>query len=124
MKFCHVTLSVKNMDDSLRFYQEIVRLPLRVRFPVGSGTEIAFLGSGETEIELICSDAYTPQDRAIIGVGISLGFVTESLDATIAFVREKGYETDGIIQSPNPSVSFFFAKDPDGYTIQFVKNNS
>lgn len=42
MKFCWTTINVLNMADSLKFYQEIVGLTLRRRFPAGPGTEIAF----------------------------------------------------------------------------------
>ena len=118
MKFRHVTLSVKDLEASLRFYQEVVGLELLRRFT--SSSEIAFVGSGDTEVELI---ARADRDIAEPGKGITLGFETESLDDTIALLREKGYETSGEITSPNPSVSFFFAKDPDGYNVQFLKNN-
>ena len=118
MKFCHVTLSVKDIEVSLRFYRDITGLEVKRRFAAGPDSEIAFLGGGDTEVELISGSA---RNGAEPGKGISLGFVTGSLDDTIALLREKGYETDGVILSPNPHVSFFFARDPDGYSIQFVK---
>lgn len=42
------------MEESLEFYTEIVGLNLNKRFKAGPGTEIAFLGDGETKVELIC----------------------------------------------------------------------
>ena len=121
MKFCHVTLSVKNIEASLRFYQDIIGLNITRRFFAGPNTEIVFLGSGDTEVELISGDTRNITEP---GNGISLGFVSESLEDTIKLLREKGYETDGKIISPNPHVSFFFVRDPDGYNIQFVKTIS
>ena len=118
MKFCHVTLSVKDMEASLKFYQEMVGLKLNRRWSSGPGSDLAFLGNGETEVELICRDSY---EGSGLGKGVSLGFETTSLEDKIAQLRENGYETNGVISSPNPEVSFFFAKDPDGYNIQFVK---
>jgi len=118
MKFCHVTLSVKDMEASLRFYQDITGLEVKRRFTAGPDTEITFLGSGNTELELIRDGAHNGVDP---GKGISLGFAAGSLEDTIALLREKGYETDGAIISPNPHVSFFIARDPDGYIVQFVK---
>ena len=56
MKFCWITLMVKNMDNSVKFYNEIVGLKLNRRFSVKPGFEISFMGDGETEIELICDD--------------------------------------------------------------------
>lgn len=52
MKITWVTLSVKDMEESLRFYQEIVGLNIVNRFPAGPGVEIVFLGDGETKVEL------------------------------------------------------------------------
>ena len=122
MKFCHITLSVKDIEASLRFYKDITGLEVKRRFAAGPDTEIAFLGSGDTEIELISGGA--AHDGAEQGQGVSLGFVAGSLEDTIALLREKGYETDGTILSPNPHVSFFFARDPDGYSVQFVAGHS
>lgn len=117
MKFNHVTLSVANLEASLRFYQEIVGLDIRRRFPAGPGREIVFLGNGDTQVELVGGANH---DGAELGKGLSMGFVAESLEEMIALLREKGYETDGDIISPQPNVRFFFAKDPDGYNIQFI----
>jgi len=56
MKFCWSTLHVKSMQESLWFYQEVVGLKLERLFQAAPGMEIAFLGSGETKIELIVAD--------------------------------------------------------------------
>jgi lactoylglutathione lyase len=51
MKFCWTTITVNNLEESLKFYQEIAGLSLERRFGAGPGSEIAFLGNGETKIE-------------------------------------------------------------------------
>jgi lactoylglutathione lyase len=120
MKFNHVTLSVKNLEDSLKFYQEVVGLEVTRRFQAGPDTEIVFVGSGDTEVELICNKT-AGQGEIKPGNGISMGFMSPSIDDTIKLLREKGYKTDGVIISPNPNTRFFFAFDPDGFQVQFLQ---
>jgi lactoylglutathione lyase len=117
MKFNHVTLSVEDIEKSVHFYRDIIGLEIKRRFPAGPGREIVFLGSGDTEVELIGGAGH---DSVELGEGISMGFVTESLEDMIVLLRDNGYETNGNIINPQPNVRFFFAKDPDGYNIQFI----
>jgi lactoylglutathione lyase len=119
MKFCWSTLTVKNMEESLKFYQEIVGLTIDRRFPAGPGMEIAFLGSGETKVELI----YNSNDTEIyMGASISLGFEVNSVDEMMAFVTEKGFKIHSGPFEPNPHVKYFFILDPNGLKIQFVES--
>jgi lactoylglutathione lyase len=118
MKFCWCTIQVKDLNESLTFYQEIVGLPLIRRFPAGEGMEIAFLGEGPTQVELIC-DTHTGIKG---GAGVSLGFETESLDDMMNFVHQKGLKILRGPFQPNPHTRFFFVLDPDGVEIQFVEN--
>lgn len=118
MKLCWCTLSVKNMNESVKFYQEVVGLPAGRRFAAGPGTEICFLGEGETKVELVCGPKYS----APCGVGISLGFEVKSVEDMVDFIKEKELEiVSGPVQ-PNPHIKFFHVKDPDGYSVQFVEN--
>lgn len=119
MKFCWSTLRVKSLEESLSFYQEIVGLKLDRRFNAGPGIEIAFLGDGETKIELIC-DANNSEVDA--GKDISWGFEVDSLDRMMSLVKERGIEVLGEPVQPNPHVRFFFVRDPNGMKIQFVEN--
>jgi Predicted enzyme related to lactoylglutathione lyase len=110
---------VKDLEESLRFYQEIIGLPLSRRFQAGPDTEIAFLGDGETQIELICNQA---KKEINAGQDISWCFEVDSLDRMMEFVREKGVEIlDGPFQ-PNPHVKFFHVLDPNGMKIQLAEN--
>ncbi len=119
MKFCWVTLTVNNMEESLKFYQEIAGLTVDRRFNAGPGIEIAFLGDGETKVELICNKAV---EKVIIGQDISLGFEVKSVDEMMAFVREKGLAIHSGPIQPNPHTRFFFILDPNGLKIQFVES--
>lgn len=118
MKFCWCTITVNNMEDSLKFYQEIVGLSIYRRFTGGPDTEIAFLGEGETKVELI----HNPSHKASGSVeGISLGFEVKSVDEMIKFISDKGLKVDKGPYQPNPHTKFFYVKDPNGVSIQFVE---
>jgi lactoylglutathione lyase len=119
MKFCWSTLKVKNMDESLKFYQEIVGLSVNKRFNAEPGVEIAFLGDGETKIELICDEN---SKEVNVGQDISLGFEVKSVEEMMRFVKEKGIAIQSGPFQPNPHIKFFYVMDPNGLKIQFVEN--
>jgi len=118
MNLVHVTISVKDLDESIQFYRDLISLPVKRRFMSGD-SEIAFLGDGETEIELICNPAHT---EVSFGTDISIGFGVESLEDAIAMLEKNNVVFGDVIQ-PNPSVKFAFATDPNGLRIQFVQRS-
>jgi lactoylglutathione lyase len=118
MKFCWSTIQVKNMDDSLKFYEDIIQLRLNRRFRAGNDVEIAFLGDGDTKVELICDG--TGRDIHI-GPDIVWGFEVKSVDEMIAFLKEKDIAVQGGPFSPNPHMKYFYILDPNGLKIQFVE---
>ncbi len=119
MKYCWTTINVKNMDESVNFYQDVVDLPLVRRYPAGPGLEIAFLGNGETQVELICRQSTV---EVTIGSDISLGFEVDSVDTMLEFLRERGIPVHSGPFQPNPNIQFFYIQDPNGLKIQFVEN--
>ena len=44
MNFCWVTLNVTNMENSLKFYHEILGLKISAQFNAGEDREIVMLG--------------------------------------------------------------------------------
>lgn len=119
MKYCWTTLAVKDMELSLKFYKEIVGIKENKRFNAGPGKEIAFLGDGETEIELVST---SPPKAIEIGADISLGFEVASVDEKMADLKEKGVAIHSGPFSPNPHIKFFYVLDPNGLKIQFVEH--
>ena len=117
--FCQATLTVRDLDASVRFYNEVVGLPIDRRGPAGPDGELAFLGDGETKVELIC---YEGRPEAIVGNGACLGFRVESVPETLERLRGGGIPVVSDIIQPNPHVRFFYALDPDGFRVQFVED--
>ncbi|WP_312370138.1 VOC family protein [Lachnoclostridium sp.] len=119
MEFCWITISVKNMEESLHFYHEIIGLNIAERFKAGGETEIAMLGEiGGTKVELICD-----KDHIVQSTGLSIGFEVESLEKAMELMRENNIPILRGPISPNPTVSFFFINDPNGVEVQIVQHS-
>ena len=93
------------MEASLAFYREIVGLPLDRQFAAPDGSAYAFLGEGETKLELI---AHPAEQTPVFG------------GEKLRFVKEKGLSVEGPF-APGPMVRFFFVRDPNGLRVQFVQ---
>ena len=119
MKFCWTTISVKDMGESLKFYQDVIGLPISRRMKPGPDMDIVFLGSGETMVELI----YNAKTGNInFGKDISLGFEVESLEKILESLKSKNIPVESGPFQPNPSIKFLYVIDPNGLKIQFVEN--
>ena len=118
MSFLWCTVHVKNLDESIKFYEKFAKLSVNRRFEAGPGVEIAFLGDGETQLELIDAgdgDTYPVSDQ------ISIGFSVDSLDERIREFKEAGIDIYKEPVQPNPYIRFFYVKDPNGVSVQFAQ---
>ena len=118
MDFSWTTIRVNDMETSLAFYQEVVQLPLQGRSSLEGGMELAFLGAGETKVELIWRKDEKP---ASYGQDISMGFFVDDLDVMMKFVTDQGIPILGGPFKPNEHIRFFYILDPNGLRIQFVE---
>jgi len=119
MEFCWVTLQVKDMEASLRFYRNILDLPIFRRFSVDP-VEIVLLGPQDfPKIELISNKNDKSEKHAD---GISIGFVVSSLEDTMALMRRNNIQITKEPFTESPHIQFCYVKDPDGYDVQFVEN--
>lgn len=119
MNCCWCTITTEKLEESVKFYQEVIGLTLACRFSPAPGTEIIFLTDGNGfKIELLKNGRSAGASKE----GISLGFEVESLADTLSMVKSKNIP---VIGGPTkvPNCSFFFGKDPNGVSIQFVENN-
>ena len=123
MKFLHTMIRVKNIDESLKFYTEVLNMKLDHKKRLDD-CWLYFLTdeSGCTQIELTYNDE-TPEDGYDIGSGFGhFAFCVESLDDFTAKINKLGYS---YLYSPfdltGKGSKIAFIKDPDGYEIELIE---
>jgi lactoylglutathione lyase len=119
MNFLWCTIRVNNLEESINFYEFIVGLQVNTRFQAGPNKEIAFLGNGETKVELIWDKSTSTTN---VGPDISIGFEVDSVDEKLVFLKERNIPIQSEVIQPNPHTKFFYVLDPNGLKIQFVEN--
>lgn len=118
MNYGFVTVKVRNLEESLRFYTEFLGLSVINKFPAGPGVTIAFLSDEKgNKIELI----ENAHEEVKEGSLISIGFVVDSVDKVMELVNEKGVKiVRGPIKTP-AGAKFIYIEDPNGAEIEFIE---
>jgi lactoylglutathione lyase len=118
MKFLWVTINVKNMEESIAFYSDLLGLKMTKRFPAGPGVEIAFMGNGadgETLVELLADSS-----AANHGESVAIGFAVNSVAEMLDKIKSKSIPVhSGPIETPGSI--FFTVKDPNGLNVQLFQ---
>lgn len=119
MRMIHVTIMTKQLNESVKFYEEQVGLTILRDMRDNPEHQIVFMSdkSGGTCVELVANPA-----AAYYGGGISMGFEVEDIDKEYTKKEEQDFHPGPMI-SPNPHARFFFVKDPNGVDIQFVQED-
>lgn len=118
MNYGFVTVKVKSLEESLRFYTEFLGLRVIAQFPAGPGVSIAFLSDEKgNKIELI----ENAHEEIKGGSLISIGFIIDNVDKMVELVMEKGIKIlRGPVQTPT-GAKFIYIEDPNGAEIEFIE---
>jgi len=128
-KIDHIGIAVKNLDEALKFYTEVLGLSF-------NGTEIveeqkvkvAFLPLGDSELELLESTSPDGPIARFIeknGPGIQhIAYRVESIEAAIAEMKEKGMRM--IDEAPrygagSGRIAFMHPKSTEGVLIELTE---
>lgn len=131
LKLDHIGIAVKDLEESLKFYQDILGLKCE-------GTEVveeqkvrvAFLPVGDTEVELLEStDTEGPIAKFIEkkGEGIQhLAFRVENIEAAIEEMKQKGVKM--IDEKPRygaggARIAFCHPKSTNGILVELSERN-
>ncbi|HKL43542.1 MAG TPA: VOC family protein [Clostridia bacterium] len=119
MKFSWVTIHVKNMEESLKFYNQILGLPETRTIEMPNGGKIVFLGEGDTSVELI----HLPEEKVSTFKGsLSIGFSVPSLETFESLLKDNGIEVHSGPFQPNPQLKFIYVLDPNGVKVQLIEH--
>jgi lactoylglutathione lyase len=116
MKVKYATIIVRDMDESITFYKEVIGFEIASQHKPTPGLVITLMQSeGDAMIELI----QNPHDEAGL---YSVGMDVEDLNATVKELRAKGAK---ITMEPVPiTVGLLaFCEDPNGVRIALVQHS-
>ncbi len=120
-KFLHTRMRVSDMDETIRFYTEVLGLEIMERKVSPRGSQLAFLKVPNSEelIELCsfpASGPVTVQEDLV-----HLAFEVDNLDDTIQTLGAKQVTiTDGPTRTSSGS-RFIFIDAPDGYEVELIE---
>lgn len=120
-KLLHTRMRVSDMDQTIRFYRDVLGLEVLERHTSPRGSHLAFLAVPNSE-ELIELCSFPPSGPVKVQEDlVHLAFEVENLDETIAQLTAAGVQiTDGPTSSSSGS-RFLFIDAPDGYEIELIE---
>lgn len=95
LKIDHIGIAVKNLDETLKFYRDVLGLEVEGTEVVEEqSVKVAFLPVGDTEIELLESttdDGPIARHIARSGEGVQhIAFQVDSIEEGIEYMKSKG----------------------------------
>lgn len=116
MKIKYVTMIVNDMDESIKFYREVMGFEIDSQYDLGpAGTITLFKGEGDVMIELIKN---TENETGLFSVGMDV----EDINTTVKELKSKGAK---ITMEPTPITvgTLAFLEDPNGVKIALIQHH-
>jgi len=129
MKIDHVGIAVKSVDESLKFYRDILGLELKeIEVMEDRGLKIAFLKTGESKIELLeptSDDSNIAKFIEKKGEGIHhLALEVDDVDENIESMEKLGTEFIGeaSIGAGGKKIIFMHPKSTNGVLMELCQS--
>ncbi len=130
MKYLHSMIRVKNIEESLKFYTELLGLKIISKSSL-EDCDLYYLGENENSCQIELTYNYqTPEDGYKNGNAFGhFAFKTENMKETVEKIQKMGYyflyepyeadlkDESGRIQH----LCIAFIKDPDGNEIEIIQ---
>ena len=127
-RMLHTMLRVKNIENSINFYTQVLGMKLlrQTEFEEGRFT-LAFVGYGEEETECVLELTFNWDETDGYDIGNGYGHIAlgvPDIGLTCEKLRDAGAT---IIREPGPmkhgSTIIAFIQDPDGYQIELIEKS-
>lgn len=122
MKIAHTCYRVKDLEASVKFYQDALGFVENRRrdFPDAKFT-LVYLTLPDDNYELELTYNYDSEGYDL-GTGYGhIAIATEDLEGLHQKHLEAGFEVTDLKGLPNTEPSFYFIVDPDGYKIEMIR---
>lgn len=115
--FAHNNLNVRNLKESIAFYEQALGLRETNRIEATDGSFlIVFLGDGRSVHKLELTWLRDRKEKYNLGDNeFHLAFETDDMDTALQRHREMG-----CVCFENPEMGIYFITDPDGYWIEII----
>lgn len=122
MNIKFITIRVDSLEESLKFYQDVLGFKEIRRIDNIENITMVFLqGSGGGIIELIHNKLESPSTESITQQKISFGISVENMNEIISLLEKHNKILDkGPITTPGGEI-IAFMKDPNGVEIEFIE---
>ncbi len=120
-KLLHTRMRVSDLDETIRFYTNVLGLEVIERKTSPRGSQLAFLKVPNSD-ELIELTSFPPSGPVKVQEDlVHLAFQVDNLDDAIAALNAQGVPiTDGPTKTSSGS-RFIFIDAPDGYEIELIE---
>ncbi len=120
MQLAHTMIRVKNLEQTLDFYQNFVGLKELRRKPIGDEATLVFLSDATGHYVLELTYNHGQSDYELGDQFGHLAFFTDDLEATVAEVERRGWWYRR--SRPEMSSRYIFVKDPNGYDVEILQD--
>lgn len=115
MKLNHITFRVKNLEKSVKFYEDLADLKVLKELEEGKA-RLAYLGTGNEEnamVELL----EIKGGESFAGSGFFICFSCDVLDEKHQWAIKQELSPSPIM-NPEDGTRYFYVYDPDGVSVQ------